>query len=156
MFGVKILIHLRKTDRFWADLSHVWNFLFSQITSKNCLYVHEKLQRNPFVGSGLKFFTFWPYEFENMEFWQTLPGKPILIAKCALKSQIDSSHFYVSQLFIADHTIYRKYNSIFLFRMKTKTPSKVGYFSKFAAWRANLAKTTWKINFILLGLYNFG
>ena len=29
---------------------------------------HEKLQRNPSVGSGLTFFTFRPYEFENLGF----------------------------------------------------------------------------------------
>ena len=35
---------------------------------KNSLYVHEKLQRNPFVERGLKIYIFQPYGFENLEF----------------------------------------------------------------------------------------
>ena len=57
---------LRKTNRFWADLPLVCNFLFI----KNCLYVYEKLQRKP-TGRGLKNFTFRPYKFENSGFLTT-------------------------------------------------------------------------------------
>ena len=33
---------------------HVLEMFLAKPLQKNCLYVHEKLQRNPFVGSGLK------------------------------------------------------------------------------------------------------
>ena len=51
----------RKTDRFLA-----------KSLQKTCLYVHEKLQRNPSVGRGLKFVIFRPYGFENLEFLTTV------------------------------------------------------------------------------------
>ena len=42
--------------------------ILGQITTKTYLYVHEKLQRNSYVGSCLKFFIFRPYGFEYLEF----------------------------------------------------------------------------------------
>ena len=49
---------LRKTDRFWANILYVLEFLLAESLQKTCLYVLEKLQRNPSVGSCLKFFIF--------------------------------------------------------------------------------------------------
>ena len=43
-------------------------FCLSKSLQKYCFYVHEKLQRKPSVRWGLKFFIFWPYEFENLGF----------------------------------------------------------------------------------------
>ena len=59
---------LRKTDRFWAGILYVQKFFIAKSLQKTYLYVHEKLQRNPFVGSGLKFFIFWPYGFDYLWF----------------------------------------------------------------------------------------
>ena len=42
-------------------------FLTSSI-QKTCLYVHDKLQRNPSVGSCLKFFIFLPYGIDYLGF----------------------------------------------------------------------------------------
>ena len=52
-------------------LSEVFHSPYSRGTKslkKTCLYVFEKLQRNPSVDSGLKFFIFWPYEFDCLGF----------------------------------------------------------------------------------------
>ena len=68
MFGIKILIFLRKTDQFWANILYVREFLLAESLQKTCLNVHEKLQRNPSVGSCLKFFTFQPYGFDYLGF----------------------------------------------------------------------------------------
>ena len=43
-------------------------FVLAKSLEKTCLYVHEKLQRNPFVGSGLKIFIFRPYGFDYLGF----------------------------------------------------------------------------------------
>ena len=43
-------------------------FFLAKSLQKNCLYLHEKLQRKPFVGRGLNVFIFWPYRFENLRF----------------------------------------------------------------------------------------
>ena len=68
MFGIKILIFLRKTDQFWANILYVREFLLAESLQKTCLNVHEKLQRNPSVGSCLKIFTFQPYGFDYLGF----------------------------------------------------------------------------------------
>ena len=59
---------LRKTDRFWANILYVREFLLAKSLQKTCLYVHEKLQRNPSVGSCIKIFIFRPYEFDYLGF----------------------------------------------------------------------------------------
>ena len=59
---------LRKTDRFWANILYVQEFFWAESLQKTCLYVHEKLQRNPSIGSGLKFFFFRPYGFDYLGF----------------------------------------------------------------------------------------
>ena len=59
---------LRKTDRFWANILYVQEFFWAESLQKTCLYVHEKLQRNPSVGSCLNFFIFRPYGFDYLEF----------------------------------------------------------------------------------------
>ena len=59
---------LRKTDRFWANILYVQEFFWVESLQKTCLYVHEKLQRNPSVGSCLKFFIFLPYGFDYLGF----------------------------------------------------------------------------------------
>ena len=41
---------------------------------KNCLYVHEKLQRNPSVRSGFIFFIFQPYGFDYLGFLTNARG----------------------------------------------------------------------------------
>ena len=41
---------------------------------KNCLYVHEKLQRNPSVKSGFIFFIFQPYGFDYLGFLTNARG----------------------------------------------------------------------------------
>ena len=46
------------SDQFWANILYVREFLLAKSLQKTCLYVHEKLQRNPSVGSGLKIFIF--------------------------------------------------------------------------------------------------
>ena len=68
MFGIKILISLRKTDQFWANILYVREFLLAETLQKTCFNLHEKLQRNPSVGSCLKFFTFQPYGFDYLGF----------------------------------------------------------------------------------------
>ena len=68
----KILIFFKSalllSDQFWANILYVWEFLLAESLQKTCLYVHEKLQRNPSVGSCLKFFIFLPYEFDYFGF----------------------------------------------------------------------------------------
>ena len=59
---------LRKTDRFWANILYAREFLLAESLQKTCLNVHEKLQRNPSVGSCLKFLTFQPYIFDYLGF----------------------------------------------------------------------------------------
>ena len=56
------------SDQFWANILYVREFLLAKSQQKTCLYVHEKLQRNPSVGSCLKFFTFLPYGFDYLGF----------------------------------------------------------------------------------------
>ena len=46
------------SDRFWANILYVPEFFWAESLQKTCLYVHEKLQRNPSVGSCLIFFYF--------------------------------------------------------------------------------------------------
>ena len=55
-------------DQFWANILYVWKFLLAKSLQKTCLYVHQKLQRNPSVGSCLKFFIFLPYVFDYLGF----------------------------------------------------------------------------------------
>ena len=38
------------SDQFWANILYVREFLLAKSLQKTCLYVHEKLQRNPSVG----------------------------------------------------------------------------------------------------------
>ena len=59
---------LRKTDKFWANISYIPEFFWAKSIQKTCLYVHEKLQRNSSVESCLKFFTFRPYGFDHLGF----------------------------------------------------------------------------------------
>ena len=59
---------LGKTDQFWVNIIYVREFLLAKSLQKTCLYVHEKLQRNPSVGSCLKIFIFWPYGFDYFGF----------------------------------------------------------------------------------------
>ena len=59
---------LRKTDRFWDNILYVQEFFWAKSLQKTCLYVHEKLQRNPSVGSCLFFFILWPYGFDYLGF----------------------------------------------------------------------------------------
>ena len=59
---------LGKMDRFWANILYVRQFFWAESLQKTCFYVHEKLQRNPSVGSCLKFFTFLPYGFDYLGF----------------------------------------------------------------------------------------
>ena len=68
MFGIKILIFLRKTDQFWANILYVREFLLAKSLQRTCFNVHEKLQSNPSVGSCIKIFIFWPHEFDYLEF----------------------------------------------------------------------------------------
>ena len=56
------------SDQFWANILYVWEFFCAESLQKTCLYVHEKLQRNPSVGSCLKFFIFSPYGFDYLGF----------------------------------------------------------------------------------------
>ena len=56
------------SDQFWANILYVREFLLAKSLQKTCLNVHEKLQRNPSVGSCLKFFTFQPYGFDYLGF----------------------------------------------------------------------------------------
>ena len=56
------------TDQFLADILYVPEFFWAESLQKTCFYVHEKLQRNPSVGSCLKFFTFLPYGFDYLGF----------------------------------------------------------------------------------------
>ena len=56
------------SNQFWANILYVWEFFWAKSLQKTCLYVHEKLQRNPSVGSCLKFFTFLPYGFDYLGF----------------------------------------------------------------------------------------
>ena len=57
---------LGKTDQFWANIIYVREFLLAKSLQKTCFYLHEKLQRNPSVGSCLKFFIFSPYGFDYL------------------------------------------------------------------------------------------
>ena len=52
------------SDQFWAKILYVREFLLAEALQKPCLCVHEKLQRNPFVGSCLKISIFGPYGFD--------------------------------------------------------------------------------------------
>ena len=65
LFGI---LCLRKTDRFWANILYVREFLLAKSLQKTRLYVHEKLQRNPSVGSCKKNFIFLPYGFDYLGF----------------------------------------------------------------------------------------
>ena len=56
------------SDRFWTDILYVREIFWAKSLQKTCPCVHEKLQRNPFVGSGLKFFIFRPYGFDYLGF----------------------------------------------------------------------------------------
>ena len=56
------------SDQFWANILYVREFLLAKSLQKTCLYVHEKLQRNPSVGSCIKIFIFRPYGFDYLGF----------------------------------------------------------------------------------------
>ena len=56
------------SDQFWANILYVREFLLAKSLQKTCFYLHEKLQRNPSVGSCLKFFIFSPYGFDYWGF----------------------------------------------------------------------------------------
>ena len=56
------------SDQFWANILYVREFLLAKSLQKTCLYVHEKLQRNPSVGSCLKISIFRPYGFDYFGF----------------------------------------------------------------------------------------
>ena len=56
------------SDQFWANILYVREFLLAKSLQKTCFNVHEKLQRNPSVGSCLIFFIFRPYGFDHMGF----------------------------------------------------------------------------------------
>ena len=62
------IIALLLSDRFWANILYVRDFFWAKSLQKPCVYIHEKLQRNPSVGSCLKFFTFLPYGFDYLGF----------------------------------------------------------------------------------------
>ena len=59
---------LRNKDRFWADIVYVQEFFLAKSLQKTYFHVHEKLQRNPSVGSCIKIFIFRPYEFDYLGF----------------------------------------------------------------------------------------
>ena len=59
---------LRKVDQFWANILYVREFFWAETLQKTCIYVHEKLQRNPSIGSCLNFFIFQPYGFDCLGF----------------------------------------------------------------------------------------
>ena len=61
-------VNSEKMDQFWANILYVPEFFWAESLQKTCLYVHEKLQRNPSEGSCLKFFTFLPYGFDYLGF----------------------------------------------------------------------------------------
>ena len=46
------------SNQFWANILYVREFFWAESLQKTCLCVHEKLQRNPSVGSCLIFFYF--------------------------------------------------------------------------------------------------
>ena len=56
------------SDRFWADILYVREIFWAKSLQKTCLCVHEKLQRNSSVGSGLEFFIFRRYGFDYLGF----------------------------------------------------------------------------------------
>ena len=56
------------TDQFWVNILYVRECFWAESQQKTCLYVHEKLQRNPSVRSCLKFFIFSPYRFDYLGF----------------------------------------------------------------------------------------
>ena len=56
------------SDQFWANILYFQEFFLAKSWQKICFYIHEKLQRNPFVGSALKLFIFRPYEFDYLGF----------------------------------------------------------------------------------------
>ena len=56
------------SDRFWANILYVPEFFWAESLQKTCLYVHEILQRNPFVESCSNFFIFRPYWFDYLGF----------------------------------------------------------------------------------------
>ena len=60
-------------DRFWANILYVPEFFGAKSLQKICLYVHEKLQRNPSVGSCLNFFIFRPYGFDYFKIFDKRP-----------------------------------------------------------------------------------
>ena len=62
------------SDRFWDNILYVREFFWAESLQKTCLYVHEKLQRNPFVGSCLIFFIFQPYGFDYLGFLTNARG----------------------------------------------------------------------------------
>ena len=57
-----------KVDVLNKAFKIVTRVFLAKSLQKTCLYVHEKLQRNPSVGSGLKIFIFRPYGFDYLGF----------------------------------------------------------------------------------------
>ena len=68
MFWIKKKYFLRKMDQFWTNLNICLGVFLAKSLQKTCFYVHKKLQRNPSVGSCLKFFIFRPYGFDYLGF----------------------------------------------------------------------------------------
>ena len=73
MFGIKILIFWEKQFNSRLIFLYAQEFFLAKSLQKTCLYVHEKLERNPFVGSCLKIFILWPYGFDDLGFLANIP-----------------------------------------------------------------------------------
>ena len=52
---------------YWREFGFK-RFFLAKSRQKPCLYLREKLQRNPSVGGGLKIFIFRPYGFDYLGF----------------------------------------------------------------------------------------
>ena len=66
MFG--IIDFLRKNGSILDQSEYLSWSVFWPNHIKKCFYVHEKLQRNPSIGSGLKNFIFRPYGIDYLGF----------------------------------------------------------------------------------------
>ena len=62
------------SDQFWANILYVQEFFWAESLQKTCLYVREKLQRNPSIGSCLIFLFFDLMDLTIWDFWQTPAG----------------------------------------------------------------------------------
>ena len=75
MFWIKILIVWEKRIDSGPMFYMSRRFFWAESLQKTCLYVHEKLQRNPSVGSCLNFVLFFDLmDLTIWEFWQSLQG----------------------------------------------------------------------------------